>query len=467
MAAETDTAVAEQDTVEAEFNYPITIEDAGPATKRVTVEIPADRINTMLSEQFKELRQQAAIPGFRVGHAPQKLIEKKFSEDIREQVRSTLIRESYTQAVEGNKLEVIGEPEFDNPDSLKLPGEGSLKYSFSVEVQPAITLPSLEGIKVKKPKIDVNDEHVGQALANLQEQQGVLVPVEDRGVAAKDYVTADVHIKLDGNVIQHAHGAQMISRPGKVAGIDVVDLDKQLEGLKVGDKKEFTVKVPETHANDQIRDKEVAIEVEVKDLKKLELAELTPEFLEDLGFKDQRELEEALREQMVERITQDIAQAQREQVHTYLLEGTQIELPAKMSDRQTDRVVQRRAMNLMMRGMPQDQIGANIDKLKAGAAEEGSRELKLFFILQKIATDFGVDVDEGELNGRVAMMAIQKGERPEKLKQTMSKDGSLSNLYVQLREHKAVDKLLEKAEIEEVDVAGGASEKKEDESSST
>ena len=211
----------------------------------------------------------------------------------------------------------------------------------------------------------------------------------------------------------------------------------------------------------------MAIEIEVKDLKKLELAELTPEFLEDLGFKDQKELEEALKEQMVERITQDIAQAQREQVHGYLLEGTQIELPAKMSDRQTDRVVQRRAMNLMMRGMPQDQIGANIEKLKAGAAEEGARELKLFFILQKIATDFNVDVDEGELNGRVAMMAIQKGERPEKLKQTMSKDGSLSNLYVQLREQKAVDKLLEKAEIEEVDVAGGATEKKEDESSPT
>src|SRR6476660_7458606 len=109
-AATAETADAEQD-----FEYPIRVEDAGPATKKVHVEIPADRISAKLEEQFKELRQQAAIPGFRVGHAPQKLIEKRFSADVKDQVRGALIRESYEQAVEKNKLEVIGEPVFDNP----------------------------------------------------------------------------------------------------------------------------------------------------------------------------------------------------------------------------------------------------------------------------------------------------------------------------------------------------------------
>ena len=80
------------------------------------------------------------------------------------------------------------------------------------------------------------------------------------------------------------------------------------------------------------------------------------------------------------------------------------------------------------------------------------RELKLFFILEKIAGDQGTDVDEAELNGRIAMLAIQRGVRPEKLKQQMAKDGTLANMYIQMREQKAVDKLLESAQFEEVDL---------------
>src|SRR6185503_5501706 len=98
---------------EPTFECPIRVEESGPATKKVFVEVPQERIASKLEEQFKELRQQAAIPGFRVGHAPQKLIEKRFSNDVRDQVRRTLISESYEQAVEKNNLQVIGEPVFD------------------------------------------------------------------------------------------------------------------------------------------------------------------------------------------------------------------------------------------------------------------------------------------------------------------------------------------------------------------
>src|SRR5215218_904230 len=82
------------------YQYDIKIEDAGPATKKVVVTIPKERVGEVLDQQFKELRQQAAIPGFRPGHAPKKLIEKRFSGDVKDQVRRTLVSESYQQAVE-------------------------------------------------------------------------------------------------------------------------------------------------------------------------------------------------------------------------------------------------------------------------------------------------------------------------------------------------------------------------------
>jgi trigger factor len=445
-----DTTVA---TEEQDFQYNVKVEDLGPATKKISIEIPEDRIQERVKEQFKEIRSQAAIPGFRPGHAPQKLIEKKFATDVKDQVRRTLVSESYEQALEKNNLSVLGEPEFENAEAIQLPDAGPMNFSFTVEVQPEFSIPDLKGVKVKRPRIDVKDENVDQAMQNLREQQGSLMPVEDRGVQARDYLLADVHVKADGNVLGHQHDAQIVARPGRIGGIQVDDLDKQLEGLKPGETRTIKAHAPDTHPNDQLKGKDVEIEVALKDLKHLELAEINQAFLDDLGFKDEAELRDALKEQMVERIGYDVQQALREQVSKHLLETIHFDLPAKLSGKQADRVVNRRAMDLMMRGMGRDQIEANLEKLRAGADEEAARELKLFFILQKLSQDLGVEVDEAELNGRIAMLAAQRGRRPEKLKQDMAKDGTLANLFLQMREQKAIDKVLETATIEEVEVA--------------
>jgi len=450
MAEYESAGVAEEQ--EEKFDYPIKVEDAGPGAKRVTVEVPPERITSELEKQFKELRQQAAVPGFRPGHAPQKLIRKRFSTDVKEQVRRSLISESYDQAVEKNKLQVVGEPVFENPDAIKLPEDGPMSYSFTVEVQPEFQLPDLSNLKVKKPKIEIKEENVDQAMQNLREQQGTLVPVEDRGVEPTDYLIADIHLKVDGNVVAHQHDAQLVVRPGRIAGIPVDDLDKQLTGMTGGETRTITARAPEGHSTEQLRGKDVEIEIALKDIKKMELVEVTPEFMHDLGFETEQELRQALREQMEEKINYDVRQAMREQVYRYLLDNTNIELPTSLSDKQTDRIVSRRAVDMRMRGLPREQVEMNLERLRHGAQNEAIRELKLFFVLEKLATEQNVDVDEAELNGRIAMLAVQGDRRPEKLKQEMAKDGSLATLYVQMREQKAVDKVLQKAQIEEVEI---------------
>ena len=384
--------------------YQIKIEDAGPATKKVSIEVPREVIASKLEEQFKTLRREAALPGFRPGHAPRKLIEKRFHSDVRDQVKRTLISESYQQAISQNSLNVIGEPHFDDAEKIELPETGNLTYSFEVEVQPDINLPPLVGLAVKRPKVEVKEEHVDQAMLNLRQQQGILVPVEDRGVEAGDYLVADVHLKVDGEVVSHQHDAQVIAKPGRFAGIQIDDLDVRLLGQRPGEKREFTVTAPETHADEKVRGKQVTVEVELKEIKTLELAEIDQPFLDGLGFANEGELREALREQMLQRVQYDVQQSMRDQINNYLLQNVYIDLPSKLSDRQADRVLSRRRIELLMRGLPEDQVDSRIEELRGGIKDEAVRDLKLFFILQKIATDFSVDVDETELNGRIALL---------------------------------------------------------------
>ena len=450
--AENENQSGASETAVQEPPYSIRIEDAGPATKKVWIEIPKEEVAKKIAEQFKELRQEAAIPGFRKGHAPQKLLEKKFSADIKEQVRRTLISESYEMAVEKNSLHVIGEPEFDNPEQIQLKDDQPLNYCFSIEVQPEIKLPELKGVKVKKPKIQVTEEHVDQAMKNLREQQGTLILVEDRGVQDNDYIIAEVHAMVDNNVVHHSPEAQIVVRPGRLAGIQVEDLPQQLEGMKPTEMRTVKLTVPADYPTESLRGKELQIDITVKDIKRLEAAEINKQFLDDLGFKDEKELRDALREQMEERIQTDIQQAMRNQVIAHLLTNVTVDLPTRLSIRQADRVVSRRAVSLMMRGVAREQIDANVSRLKMGAEEEAVKELKTFFILQQVAKDQEVDVSEAELNGRIAMIALQQGKRPEKAKQEMAKDGTtLMNLYVQIREEKALDNILKTAEVEEVE----------------
>jgi trigger factor len=372
----------------------------GAGTKKVTIEIPADRIQSKIAEQFDELQGVAQLPGFRVGKAPRSLLEKKFAGDVRNQVRDTLVRESYQQAITKNELKVLGEPEFEEQAELKLPESGPLKFSFSVEITPDITLPDLSTLEVKRPVITVNDEHVQQAMQNLREQQGQLVPVEDRGIQAKDYVTADVTIKLGDEVVGSQNDAQIVVRPGVIGGIEVKDLDQQLAGAKVDETRTIKTTAPESHPAEKIRGKEVDIDVKIKDVKALELAEIDDAFLESLGFENQQQLLDELRVQMVERIDNDVKVAMHNQVRSFLSKNVEIELPAKLSSRQEGRIVNRRANELMMRGMQADQIRANLDKLTAGAADQAKNELKLFFTLAKYSEQHGIEVDESEVNGR-------------------------------------------------------------------
>jgi trigger factor len=138
-----------------------------------------------------------------------------------------------------------------------------------------------------------------------------------------------------------------------------------------------------------------------------------------------------------------------EQIYQHLLRNTDFDLPLDIVARQAGTILQRQYINLLQRGLSRQQVEEQMEQLRAGSEEQAKEQLKTFFIMDKVADKLEIEVTEEEINGHIAQIAIQRGQRPEKMKEQMERDGSLAQFRMDVRQNKCINKLLETADITE------------------
>ena len=150
-----------------------------------------------------------------------------------------------------------------------------------------------------------------------------------------------------------------------------------------------------------------------------------------------------------------------DQIYKYLLENIDVELPGDVVADQSMRILKREYTNLLIRGAQREQVDEQMDQLRASSAQRAEEQLKLFFIMSKVAEKLEVpEASEEEVNGYIAQAAASRQRRPEKMRQELTRDGSLEQFKLQVREHKCIEKLLESANITEVAADKAAKAKK-------
>ncbi|HCO95281.1 MAG TPA: hypothetical protein DIU00_15250 [Phycisphaerales bacterium] len=138
-----------------------------------------------------------------------------------------------------------------------------------------------------------------------------------------------------------------------------------------------------------------------------------------------------------------------EQIFEYLLDKTDLDLPLSIVAEQASSVLQRQYTNLLMRGLSREQVDEQLEQLKAGSEQQAQQQLKTFFIMDKVADKLKIEVTDEEINGQVAQLALQRGQRPERLREEMERNGSLAQFSLEIRQDKCIAKLLETAVITE------------------
>jgi len=428
----------------------VTIEDAGPCKKKVTIEIVQEKIKKAIDKQYDELGKEALVPGFRKGRAPRRLLEKRFGKETTEQIKLTLLDDASKSAIEENKLQTIGEPDIDI-ENIELPTEGPFTFDFEVEVRPEFDLPQIEGIPVTKTKLDVTDEQIDREIEQMQRWSGVWTPREEGSVELEDQIIADAVLKTEGiEEEQKLDNVEIYVRQnGFVGAIPVEKLDELLVGAKAGETKETSVDVPETFFREEYRGKNVDIQISIKDIKWLKPAELDENFLKRYDVEDKDELREKIQDTLHSRLEGQSRTEMTEQIYEYLLDKTDFDLPMNVVAEQASSVLQRQYTNLLMRGLSREQIGEQVEQLQAGSEQQAQQQLKTFFIMDKIAEKLEIKVSDEEINGHIAQLAMQRGQRPERMREDMERNGSLAQFKLEVRQDKCIAKLLETAVITE------------------
>jgi trigger factor len=189
----------------------------------------------------------------------------------------------------------------------------------------------------------------------------------------------------------------------------------------------------------------------VVEVKKLEVPELTPALLDELGgFADEAELRDTIRDQLARQLEYDQHRRAREQIAAALTEAATWELPPAMLQRQARRELQRAVMELQRSGFSDEDVRAHENALRQNSMAATARALKEHFILERIAEDEQIDVSEEDYEAEIRLIAAQSDESPRRVRARLEKSGSMDVLRNQIVERKVIERILAHATFKEV-----------------
>ena len=426
----------------------VKVDQTSACERHITVSIPRDDIERYFQEKFDELAPKAEVPGFRIGRAPRKLIENRFRKQIADQVKGSLLMDSLAQINESEDFSAISEPDFDF-ETIAIPDEGPMTYEFNIEVRPEFEMPNWKGMKLERIERDISDAEVDKELVQLGSRFSDLVPVEEP-VQAGDYVVLNITSRYDGDKL-HSVDEKLVELKKKLSFGDAIldDFDKLLMGSEGGSKKTATVTVSEYAANEELQGKEVELEFEVLDVKRIE-SESPEQIAEKLGVDSVDELRDLVRRNLESQAEYDQRQETRRQICELLTESATWELPKDLLKRQSRRELDRAVIEMRSSGFSDAQIQAQENQLRHNVLRRTETMLKEHFILERIAEEHQIEDDDQDYELEIQRIAMQKNDSPRRVRARLERTGQMDALRNMIIERKVLDLITEHAEFKSV-----------------
>lgn len=452
-SAATDVAVAEEAEGEEKETYRLsidaTIEDSGPCRKHVTILVPRKDIEHFYSEEVSSLAGKAEVPGFRVGHVPEKLVEKRFRKELSAQVKQKILVQSLEQVSEDHNLDPINEPDID-VEAIEIPEEGDFEFTFDVEVRPDFDLPDYEGLVIERPTREITHEDVDDYQRRFLAQYGSRETV-DEPAELRDFVTLTAEFRHNDRPLHKIADLKTQVLPVlRFQDAELDGFDALMIGAKPGDTREAALTISTESENLEMRGEKVQAKFTVREVKRLKTPELTADYLQRIGFEAEEDLQDEIRATLLRQVQFQQRQSCRRQVLAKITQSADWELPEDLVLKQVENALRREVLEMQQAGYTSQDIRTRENEIRQRAVSNTEQALKEHFVLDKIATQENIEVSPEELEAEIHLMAMQRGESARRVRARLEKSGMDENLAAQIRERKAVDVILDKAKFKEV-----------------
>jgi trigger factor len=422
------------------------------ATKReIQVEIPVADVNRQTDSLIQKYQKVARIPGFRRGHVPASIIRQRFSEEIKTDMVEALIPRYFRQEAERLGIHPVSQPRVTD---LHLHDGEPLRFKAAFEVLPEIKLEGYKELRADKPEIEVSEEDVEKALADLRERHASFNPVEGRALADGDFA----QVSLDGNPKPGASESGTKSGEGQpvhmdevlveIAGKDTMpEFTEHLRGASPGDERTFDVNYPADTQDKRLAGKTFSYAVKVQSIKQKSLPELNDEFAKQLGeFQTVDDVRKAIREQIESERKHQAQHEAKEKLVGELIQRNDFEVPDSLIEQQIDIRIERGLRALAAQGLTAEQMKKmDLTRLRVGQREQAIHDVKAALLLERVAEEENVQVSDEELNKELESLARQSKQTSEAVRARLTRDGGLDRIRTRIRNEKTLDFLYDQS----------------------
>ena len=406
---------------------------------------------TRNGEELKHLKEHvlvhfkdAKVDGFRKGHVPADVLEKKFKKEIEGEILNHIISEEYRKAVEENNLSPIADIKLEKYEN----NEDNVEVVFTIPVLPEINLGDYKSVKVEKEALDVNDEKVNAEIEIMRSNAGKLKEVaDDEAAQDKDVTNINFEGFIDGEAFDGGKAEGFDLTLGSKSFIDT--FEDQIIGHKKGDEFDVNVTFPEEYHAENLKGKPAVFKVKVNSIKRKEEAELNEDLAKELGYDSVEDLKAKTKENLTKREETRIENEYRGKVVDAVVDTVNFEIPEAVVEREIQFQINRFAQQLQMQGMSLNQYfemtGQDIEKMRESIKESAEKSVKRDLVLTEIAKAENVQATEEEVNAELDRTALMYGMDREGLIAEVRKSGNyarfIDEIKYQIINRKTVDLL--------------------------
>src|SRR3569833_2893216 len=413
----------------------VSLTTTGGLERRLEVAVPGDRVNTEVESRLKQLSRTARLKGFRPGKAPYAVIQKQFGDQVRSEVMSDLIRTSYSEAVNQEKLNPAGGPR------IELQPGGDLKYTATFEVLPEVRLATASDIAVERPSAKEEESDVDAMVESMRKQRPEFSVVE-RAAQDTDRVTVDYVSKVGDVPLKDGEGkdVQFIIGAGRV----MKELEAAVKGAKAGETRSATVDFPAEHPNKELAGKQAVFDLTLKTVEEQKLPEVNDEFVAAYGVKEGGV--EALRTEVRQSMNRELEDLIRNKLRTQVLEAlytaNKFDVPKALIEEQ----IQQLQLDMARRANitdPNQLPPANTFE------ESARRRVALGLILGEIVKSENLKVDRERVQTRLNDLAAAYPNADEVRRAYLQNADAMRQIESAVLEDQVVDWVVAKAKITE------------------